>query len=183
LQTFLNAAVQDATGAGWLIVLEDDESLTWTANTYAYSVPSSFAYVKELRVENTGTTPSTWDEVVPDHFWEIRLDSSVPKFFISRGFPIPNAKLMKVVGQKRPTLYSSGSTGLAETVDIGFEAFLRDRALAYTLGFQATANPSLEIDRTRMALMDRAMARSEADLARHPYENRVDPNARHVPGR
>jgi hypothetical protein len=183
LQGFINDAAQDAKNSGWLIVLEDDESLTWTANTYAYSVPASFAYVSELRVENTATSPSTWDEVVPDHFWEIRLDSSVPKFFISRGFPIPNAKLMKVIGQERPTIYSSGATGLAETVDLGFESFLRDRALALALGFQATANPTLEIDRTRIALMDRAMGRSEAMLARHPQENRVNPSAVYVPSR
>lgn len=183
MQTFLGAAVQDAKNSGWLIVLEDDESLTWTANTYAYAVPASFAYVSELRVENTATSPSTWDEVVPDHFWEIRLDSSVPKFFIHRGFPIPSGKLMKVIGQKRPTLYSAGATGLAETVDPGFESFLRDRALAYALSFQATASPDLEIDRSRIALMDRAMGRSEAMLARHPQENRVNPSAEHVPGR
>lgn len=183
IQSFLNDAAQDAKNSGWLIDLEDDESLTWTNNTYEYAVPASFAYVSELRVENTATSPSTWDEVVPSHFWEIRLDSSVPTFFIHRGFPIPDSRLMKVVGQKRPTIYSSGATGLAETVDSGFESFLRDRALALALGFQATANPSLEIDRTRLALMDRAFGRSEAMLARHPQENRVTPNAEHAPGR
>lgn len=179
----LNDAAQDAKNSGWLIVLEDDESLEFAANTYEYNVPASFAYVSELRVENTATSTSTWDEVVPDHFWDIRLDSSVPKFFIHRGFALPVGKAMKVIGQQRPTIYSSGTTGLAETIDPGFESFLRDRALAFALGYQATANPTLEIDRTRMALMDRAMVRSEAMLARHPQENRVNPSAVYVPSR
>jgi hypothetical protein len=183
LQTFLNMAARDAQRSGQLIVLEDDESLTWTSNTYEYNVPASFAYVSELRVENTATGTSTWDEEVPYHFWSIRLDDSVPKFFISRGFPIPAGKLMKVVGQKRPTIYSSGATGLAETVDLGLESFLRDRAMSFALDFQATGNPTLEIDRTRLALGDRAFGRSEAMLARHPAENRVNPNAEYVPSR
>jgi hypothetical protein len=183
LQSFINDAAQDAKNSGWLIVLEDDESLTFVANTYEYAVPASFAYVTELRVENTATSTSTWDEVIPDHFWEIRLDSSVPTFFFHRGFALPSGRLMKVIGQQRPTIYSSGATGLAETVDSGFESFLRDRALALALGFQATANPTLEIDRTRIALMDRAFGRSEAMLARHPAENRVTPNSEYVPSR
>lgn len=183
LQTFINDAVYDARRSGQLIVLEDDESLTFASNTYEYTVPDGFAYVSELRVENTATSVSTWDEVVPFHFWEIRLDSSVPKIYLHRGFSIPSGKLMKVIGQKRPAIYSSGSTGLAETVDLGFESFLRERAMAFALRFQATASPTLEIDRTRLALADRAMSYSEALLARHPMENRVTPNAVYVPGR
>lgn len=183
-QTFINAAVRDATRAGQLITLEDDESITFEANTYEYNVPATFAYVSELRVENDVTTPSTWDEQVPDHFWDIRLDDSVPKFFLHRGFAIPtSSKAMKVIGQKRPTIYSSGATGLAETVDPDFEAFLRERAIGFAMRFQATGNPTLEIDQKQFALADRAMAYSERMLASHPYENRVNPNGRHVPGR
>lgn len=183
VQIFINDAVQDAKNSGWLIVLEDDESLTWATGTYEYAVPATFAYVSELRVENEATTPSTWDEIVPFHFWRISLDASVPKFFIHRGFAIPDARLMKVIGQKRPTLYSSGAAGLAETIDPGFESFLRERSMAFALRYQATANPSLAVDQNRVMLADRAMAYSEALLARHPQENRVDPNAEHVPGR
>ena len=182
-QGFINDAVQDAKNSGWLITLEDDESLTFVANTYEYAVPASFAYVKELRVENTGTTPSTWDEIVSKHLWEIRLDGGVPKIFIHNGFPIPVDKKMKVIGQKRPTIYSSGSAGMAETVDEGFESFIRERATAFSLRFQATGNPSLELDRNRIALAGAAMSQSEAMLARHPQENRVDIGAEHVPGR
>ncbi|MCH8065867.1 MAG: hypothetical protein IIC90_08600 [Chloroflexi bacterium] len=182
-QSFINDAVQDAKNSGWLLTLEDDESITFVANTYQYNVPASFAYVKELRVENTRTTPSTWDEIVPKHFWEIRLDSSVPVFFIHQGFPIPVDKKMKVIGQQRPTIYSSGTVGMAETVDEGFESFLRERATAFSLRFQATGNPSLELDRTRISLAGAAMSQSEIMLSRHPQENRVDIGAEHVPGR
>ncbi len=184
LQTFINAAVRDATRSGQLITLEDDESLTFEANTHEYNVPATFAYVSELRVENNTTSPSTWDELIPDHFWDIRLDDSVPKFFFHRGFALPTgSKAMKVIGQKRPTIYSSGQTGLAETVDPDLESFLRERAIAFALRFQAVGNPALEVDRTQFALADRAMGASERLLASHPYENRVNPNSRYVPSR
>lgn len=183
VQIFINDAAQDARNVGWYVKLEDDESLTWATNTYEYNVPATFAYVSELRVENEATSPSTWDEIVPFHFWRISLDDSVPKFFIHRGFAIPTARAMKVMGQKRPTIYSSGATGLAETIDLGFESFLRERAISSALSYQATANPSLEVDRTRLALADRARLFSNEFLKSHPQENRVDPNAEHVPGR
>lgn len=183
IQGFINDAVQDAKNSGWLITLEDDESVEFAANTYEYSVPANFAYVKELRVENPNTTPVTWDELIPKHFWEIRLDGGSATFFFHRGFPLPSGKKLKVIGQERPTIYSSGATGMAETVDEGIESFLRERATAFSLRFQATGNPSLEVDRTRLQLAAAAMQQSELMLARNPQEHRVDISAEHVPNR
>ena len=72
---------------------------------------------------------------------------------------------------------------MAETVDEGIESFLRERATGFALRFQATGNPSLEVDRTRLQLAGSAMQQSEIMLARNPQEHRVDVSAEHVPNR
>ena len=52
VQQFINDAAQEARSSGWLLPLEDDESITFASNTYEYNVPASFAYVYMLRIEN-----------------------------------------------------------------------------------------------------------------------------------
>lgn len=183
LQNFVNDAVYDARNSGWLIILEDDESLTFANDTWEYEIPASFAYIHQLRIEDDSTTPSTWDEPVPRHFWDIRLDGAVPKFFFSKQFPLPVDKALKVIGQKRPTIYSSGATGMAQTVDPGFESFLRERAVFFAMGFMTTGNPQLVGDPKQLQIAGQSFALSEAFLARHPQENRVFPNSIYVPSR
>ena len=175
---FVNQALEDAASSGWLIDLEDDESLTFAATTYEYSVPSSFAYIGSLRVENSSTSPATWDEHIPVPFWEIRFDTDA-KFYINRAWPIPVGKKMKVIGQRRPILV----TGIGSTIEVGMEAFVRERAIAYALGFQSTGSAELSVDQSHIALMDRKMAHSERLLSLHPQEFRVTLNSEHVPGR
>ena len=175
---FVNQALEDAASSGWLIDIEDDESLTFSASTYEYSVPSSFAYIGSLRVENSSTSPSTWDERIPVPFWEIRFDTAA-KFYINRAWPIPVGKKIKVIGQRRPILV----TTISSTIEVGMEAFVRERAIAYALGFQSTGSAELSVDQSHIALMDRKMAHSERLLSLHPQEFRVTLNSEHVPGR
>jgi len=180
-QTWLASATNDARNSGVLFVLEDDESLTFLANTYEYNVPATFAYVRYLLVENTATTPSTWEEAIPLHQWTMREDGGVPKFIISRDWPIAVGLKMKVVGQRRPTINSSGATGLAETIDMGLESFYRERVMWMALRFQATGNQALQMDPKQITQAQLAYQTSEAMLARHPGEHRVRPNSRLVP--
>lgn len=177
LQTFINDAAYDARNSGWLLQMEDDESLTFLSNTFEYNVPASFAYIRELRVEDDSTTPSTWHEIIPDHFWAMRIDAAVPKFFFHPAWSLPVDKQLKVIGQKRPTIY----TALANTIDPGMESFIRARALAYALGFTATSRPDLDVQRLNMWVNHRRD--SELMLGRHPQEFRAKPSSRLVPGR
>ncbi len=176
IQTFINSAVREAQSSGWLLPSEDDESLTFASNTYEYNVPSGFAYVTELRIENDTTTPSTWNEILDQHLWDIRIDSSVPKFFIHRGVRLPVPQSLKVVGQKRLTVYSA----LATTIDPGIEAFLRARAMATALGFISATG---ETDPQRLGMWQQHRRDAELLLARHPMEMRVRPSSKHVLGR
>ncbi len=47
---FLNQAAADTRNSGWLIALEEAESIGLLANIYEYDVPLRFAYVKMLRL-------------------------------------------------------------------------------------------------------------------------------------
>ncbi len=176
VQQFINDAVYEARSSGWLLPMEDDESLTFAANTYEYNVPADFAYVYELRVEDDTTTPSTWNEFIDRHLWDIRIDESVPKFFIHRGTRLPVPQSLKVVGQKRLTVYSA----LATTVDPGVEAWLRARATATALGFIHSTG---DLDGQRFTMWQQHRRDAELLLARHPMELRVRPSSVYVLGR
>ncbi len=177
VQQFINDAVYEARSSGWLLPMEDDESLTFAANTYEYNVPSDFAYVSKLRIEDDTTTPSTWNWILEKHLWDIRIDESVPKFFIHRAVPLPIGQSLKVVGQKRLTVYSA----LATTVDPGVEAWLRARATATALGF--IHSTGVDLDGQRFKAWSDHRRDAELLLARHPMELRVRPSSVYVLGR
>lgn len=185
VMTYVNSAARDARNSGWLIHMEDDESIVFVANTWDYAIPATFAYIKELRVENDTSSSSTWDEVIPEGYWEPRIEGGVPRLFFVRPFMIPVGLNLKVIGQKRPTLYST----LSETIDPGMESFLRERAIVYALSFIRSSAKGIwteqdqGIDQERFALWDRRRRDSELMLARHPAEFRVRPSSRLVPGR
>jgi hypothetical protein len=131
-------------------------------------------------VEDDTFTPSMWDQHIPHAFWEIRIDASSPMFYINTRWALPQSgTLMKVIGQKRPALY----TALTETVDPGMEAYLAEMATHYALSYMSAGNPSLDIDRSRLALAQKSLAFAEGLLSRHPQEFRVKPNSKLVPGR
>ncbi len=175
--SFINDAAQDLVASGW-VIQDLDEAGLFVAGTYEYVVPSGIAFIHEIRIENTVTSPSTWDEIIPLHFWRIgEYDSPMINFH--KAFPIPDAKLMRVLGQKRPSLY----TATADTIDSGMEPYIRESALASALSFQSAAIPELEQSRSRFALAGEARLRAEQFLSRSPQRFRQFPNARYVPGR
>jgi hypothetical protein len=202
----VNDAIQDLSGCGWLLSLEEDESLVLVANTYAYTVPANFAYIKELRYEDTSTSPSVYDMVIPFEEWRLGFDGSAAKItFDSRLFRYTTGDHLKVVGQKRPSELSSDATAL----EGGMEPFIRERAISYAArtmamllpergaeqvqamesdpggGYIPPTIPNAEQQRAQrlMALSERAWVNSEAFLANHPQEFRVLTGSRHVPGR
>lgn len=172
---FLNDAVFDLIAHGWLSPIDEDVSLTMAASTYEYSVPADFAYVRELRMES-GT--DIYDYVVPWHQWRIgMIATATPKFILDSFLWAPRAgKAFKVVGQKRPTVYSGG-----DTVRGGEEAFLIERGVSYAASHLAGGTSEYAQQRARTGEI--ALQVSEGMLGFHPAEFRVKPNSRHVPGR
>ena len=180
LLTFINDSALDLRNAGWLKILADDESITFVTNDYDYDVPASFVYIHELRIENTTTTPSTYDEIISRHFWYITEDvASTPELVFHRAFPIPNGKKLKVMGQERPSLY----TAITDTIDAGMESFIRESALASALSYAASARPEVEFERSRFVLAQEARARADRFLALQPQRYRMFPNSEYVPTR
>lgn len=177
IQSYINSAAREASSSGWVLPIEEDESLTFSANTYEYTVPSGFAYIYELRVEDDTTTPSTWNEIIEKHLWRVGYDESVDKIFFHRAYVLPVDKSLKVVGQKRLSTYSS----LSDSVDVGPEAFLRARAMASALGFVHSAGEGLDAQRFGMWQQHRRDA--ELLLSRQPMLLRVKPDSVWVPGR
>lgn len=180
LLTFINDAALDLRNSGWLIILADDESLEFAVNDYDYNVPASFTFIHEIRVEDTTVSPSTYDEIVERHFWRIAEDvAGTPELIFHTGFPIPTGKKMKVMGQKRPSLY----TAITDTIDAGMESFIRESALASALSYMASARPDVEFERGRFALAQEARLRANRFLALQPMRFRQFPNSEYVPTR
>lgn len=176
LLLFINMAVQDITNAGWLIYLEEDESLTEAATTFSFAVPATFAYINKILRQNTVT--STYDEALDDNGWRLGLDAGVATLFFNelRYDPFPGGHL-KIVGQRRPTVYTAGS----DTIDAGLEAVLREGAAFYA--FQFVAAGRSEYAGWRQAETSIAYDRFNRLLSYAPQQFRMKPNSRYVPGR
>ena len=174
---FIASAARDARSSGWLIRLEDDESITIAASTYEYNVPASFAYIYQMFVEETINGSAVYVHEVPRHHWDIRVNGSVPVFTFSTITELTPDKHLKIVGQQRPTIHSATGT----TIDAGMESFLRERALYF--GFRYIGAGLSELARWRQELSRQSWVMSEALLRRHPQEFRQLPNALEVPGR
>src|SRR5574341_14061 len=126
LLTFINAAARDADVADWLVELEEDESLTLATATYNYNVPANFAIITEIKQE--GATSDLYDVLVLPHKWALALNGGVPIIrFNSTFFTITNGKKLKLIGFKKPVTYTEDT----DTVDVGIESFLRERATSY----------------------------------------------------
>lgn len=175
---FLRSASMDARNKGWLIDAEDDESLTANpTSTYEYTVPNGFAYVDRLALGETASGTTIYTEDIPRNHWEIRLNGSVPVFVFATTTSLSPSSPIKVIGQKRPTMYTSPD----EPVDGGMESFLRERALYYAFRYIGAGSSELAGWRRQMS----GMSKDESDrmLTRHPQEFRMHPDARVVPGR
>lgn len=172
---FVNDALHDLDAAGCVLPLEEDESLSLSASTYAYSLPATFAYVSEVRIE--GTTASVYDILVPKWQYRFGYDGAAAKvIFDPNWFTLTAAKKIKIIGQQR----LSAITG-AGTVTVGIESFLRERAAAY-LAMHLTQGGS-ELAEQRQRFSEVAWNRSEVLLSHMSEEYRIVPGSKPVPGR
>lgn len=175
--SFIRSASLDARNEGWYIYMEDDESLAVAMNTYEYNVPSTFCSVDKLLIEETISGIPVYVTEIPRPHYELRLNGGVPVFTFNTITQLVYGKHIKVVGQKRPTIYSS----TADAVDAGMESFLRERALYF--GFRYTGAGMSELAAWRRQMAVQAWQTSEAFLHRHPASFRQSPSGQIVPGR
>ncbi len=175
--TFLRSASLDARNMGWLVDHEDDESITVVATTYDYTVPQAFAYVDRLILSESINGTTQYLEPVPHNQWEIRLNGGVPQFTFATLTSLSTGHTVKVIGQKRPTIYTSAD----EPIDAGMESFLRERALYFAFRYMGAG--SSELANWRRTMSSQSFQTSDMMLRRHPQEFRMRPNAEAVPGR
>ena len=178
---FVRSASRHARSSGWLIDLEDDETLEVAEDTWEYTVPQGFAYVSALYLEETINGTSVYVNEIPQAHWapdrKIRVNGSVPVFSFGTRSSLSVGDNIKVVGQKRPTVY----TDLNQDIDPGMEGFLLERTLYYAFRYLGAGMSDLSRWRQQMSIQ--AFQSSEMLLARHPQEFRVQPSSISVPGR
>lgn len=188
-EQFIDDSVDDLKSSGWLVPIEEDESIEMVADDYEYDVPSDFAYIKEIWQESFSTA-DLYSELLDQHTYRLGYNGSTPAIIFKPSYWSPTAgKKLKIVGQRRPPKYTADS----DTVEDGFVGFLRMRATAYAmlhLGAVPVEEGGLDelerriaIANTRIATANVMMAESERRLARHPMEFRVRSSSKHVPTR
>ena len=130
-----------------------------------------------------------YDEIIPRAYWRPKLQSgganatSAAKgsraqvVFNSSFFSFTGGTPLQFVGQKRPNLY----TVAGDTIDLGMESFLRERALFHTARYAAAGGSAYSASRRQIS--NDALLLSEDFLRKHPAEFRVLPNSVRIPGR
>jgi len=171
---FLNSAAWDFRDGGWLLRMEDNEAIEVVANTSEYAVPDGFAYIKEVWMERTVNGASEYTIPISDSHWTLRLNGDEPVIFFYTQTSLETGKKLKLVGQKRPTIYA----GMSESVDPGMVARLRERAKFYALMAMAPGNS--ELSRVRYTS---ALAQRQLDRPYPPKAFRQLPSSKLVPGR
>ena len=120
LLVLINAAARDLLGAGIVIGLTDNESLTSSSGALSI-VPASFAYIHDIW---GGTSFRTW---IPQSHWSFQVVSSAPNILWDSEL-LATSSTVQLNGHARPNAaYALGST----SIDTGMEAFVRERASAY----------------------------------------------------
>lgn len=172
---FVASASRDIRNAGHLLPAEDDESITIVNNQWEYPIPAGFAYIYDLYIPQSVNGINVYDPI--PRTWTVRLNDGKPMIIFSdRSFMTPNRPL-KVVGQRRPTIYSDEN----ETIDPGMESYLRERVLYFAFRYLGVGLSDLSRWRQQMAIQ--AHQSSEQMMGYHPQEFRVLPSSIAVPGR
>lgn len=174
----INKAARDLRNSGWYIHLEEDESLTEVDSTYTYTIPASFVIISELRRGETFDSTVVYDVPIPRHNWEVGLDGGVAIIrFDSNFFTLQSGVSLKVMGQRRPTIYTADT----DTVDIGCESFLSERATSYCARLLGLGGS--ELARGYAQIAEQALRNSMLALSMQPQAFRMDVDGIHVPGR
>jgi hypothetical protein len=130
-----------------------------------------------------------YDYVIPRAYWRLKLQTggrntttaalgSRPQFVFNSDFvSFTPGTPIQVIGQARPTIY----TAETDTLDLGMESFLRERALTFASRFASMGGSA--VANMRRAIGQEALALSEQFLRLHPAEFRVAPNSTRIKGR
>lgn len=176
---FVNMAMADLDGSGWLQRQAEDVSTLLANNTWDYNVPAGFAYIQHIFMSDVdGTYPV--DAEIPQHMWYLGLDSTglvpqihfYPDIFVG---VLISGRYLKIKGQAR----FSAPLVLGNPIPAGAESFIRERAVAYAADALSAGNDEQAQRRGRIA--DKAWATSNEKLKLHPQEFRVLPNSLNVP--
>lgn len=174
---FMRSASFDARNAGWLVHLENDESITLSSTAWEYEVPDGFSYISKIYLQETVNDTDVYVFEIPRSHWEPRLNGSTPVIsFVTRNL-LETDKKIKIVGQGRPNLLVSEN----DTIDLGMESFIRERTLYFA--FRYLGAGLSELARWRQQMSQQAWQSSELFLQQHPQEFRVEPDSRLVLGR
>jgi len=158
--------------------LEEDESLVEVAGTYKFAVPAGFAYISRIIRKNRSSGTYDGYNTFSPEMYRLGTDAAVPTLFFDEARYSPDpGNTLKLVGQKRPTLYTAGT----DTVDTGLENLLTERTLYYAFMFLAAGRSEYAVWRQQEAML--ARAESELALGRSPQQFRMKPNSKYVPGR
>jgi len=165
LLIFINSASRDAGDAGWFVPIAG-AAITVAAG--AVAVPAAFSHIEDIR--NVATNAR-----VERHYWKLEIVTATPSFVFEPSVRPTGAST--VHGWRRPTIYTADP----DTVDIGLESFLRDKACAHALTFMMAGLS--ELDRARMQLSE-VKKRDAKDFLDHiPVQYQLSPLVRYVPGR
>jgi hypothetical protein len=174
---YMASAALDARNSGWYLHAEDSESLE-ISSAWEYTVPSGFARIHGLYVEDTHNGVSVYDVHPIDRVnYEIRLNGGVPVIVFNSAHDLTPGRHIKVVGQVRPTIYVDEN----ETIDRGMESYIRERTLYFVFRFMGAGGS--ELARWRQQMSTQAWQSSEVFLQKHPQEFRQAPDSIVVPGR
>lgn len=198
---FINQAVDDLIGYGWLTPIAE-ETIDMVADTYDYAIPASWAYIRQILYEDS---LGRYGQDVPDIHWRLSYGATGAQISFDPQLWAPDTGYhIKLIGQKRPSRYTTD----AEVVEDLFVAFIRERASSSALEYMACQpipNASLEADEME-GMAPPAGRRQNSNLlpmriqqlhavaqmkwqhshllaSCHPMEFRCKPSSKHVPGR
>jgi hypothetical protein len=138
LLEFINSAARDALGVGFYVALEDNESVSLSSSTYDYDVPASFALIHDIWQETTAAS-GVFDLWIPHNHWHLRYNSSSPQISFDQDlFSITASRVLKILGQARPSEYSLARVGVNEVQRVSHDG----TGGTFTLSFagQTTGN-------------------------------------------
>ncbi len=172
---FVNSAAWDAANGDWLLP-NDDVSLETAASTYIYTIPTGFEYIHDIWLESS--TANQYDERILRNQWRLLLVGSTASIiFDSILWTVVATRNLKLVGHARPTTEYTSDT---QSVDVGLESFIRERATAY--GARNLSRHGGQHAQQYSQLFQDAYQTSESLLQNRPEQYRLHLRSRFVPG-
>lgn len=173
--SFVNQALQDLDAAGWVQPLTEDVSLTIIQNQYDYDIPSGFAFITGIIIQDSDGN-YLQENLVPQYQWYVSPGNPAKLHFYPDYFDISRVgRAIKIMGKGRFSAPFLGTSIIPQ----GVEAFVRERAVGYAGQSLSLGND--EQAQRRWDLGKEAKAYSEKYLGNHPMEFRAGPDVVLVP--